>query len=139
MNKKLIAALSLPVIFMAGWMGILSFERCSIQHDVIIAVSGYDPRDLLSGHYIDLNLNWKDTDCSQFFEKVCPQKAFLQRYKFYLPEKDAADMQTLINRSGNNLDLALVFSYQKDKRPVLKEKLVDNENWKTWLNKQDIK
>ena len=47
MNKKLIAALSLPVIFMAGWMGILSFERCSIQHDVIIAVSGYDPRDLL--------------------------------------------------------------------------------------------
>lgn len=30
MNKKLIAALSLPVIFMAGWMGILSFE--SLQH-----------------------------------------------------------------------------------------------------------
>ena len=48
-------------------------------------------------------------------------------------------MQTLINRSGNNLDLALVFSYQKDKRPVLEEMLVDNENWKTWLNKQDIK
>ena len=34
MNKKLIAALSLPVIFMAGWMGILSFERCSIP-DII--------------------------------------------------------------------------------------------------------
>ena len=31
-------------------------------------------------------------------------------------------MQTLINRSGNNLDLALVFSYQKDKRPVLKKR-----------------
>lgn len=139
MNKKLIAALSLPVIFMAGWMGILSFECYGSQHDVIIAVSGYDPRDLLSGHYIDLSLNWKDTDCSQFFEGVCPQKAFLQRYKFYLPEKDAADMQTLINRYGNSLDLALVFGYHLDERPVLKEMLVNNESWKTWLNKQDVK
>lgn len=76
MNKKLIAALSLPVIFMAGWMGILSFERCSIQHDVIIAVSGYDPRDLLSGHYIDLSLNWKDTDCSQFLKRFVRKSFF---------------------------------------------------------------
>lgn len=87
MNKKLIAALSLPVIFMAGWTGILNFERYGSQHDVIIAVSGYDPRDLLSGHYIDLSLNWKDTDCSQFLKVFVRKRLFCNGISFICPRR----------------------------------------------------
>lgn len=45
-----------PVLLLAGWIGWLALERAG-QPQHRIAIQGYDPRDLLRGHYLEFRLD----------------------------------------------------------------------------------
>ena len=45
-----------PVLVLAGWIGWLALERAG-QPQHRIAIQGYDPRDLLRGHYLEFRLD----------------------------------------------------------------------------------
>lgn len=58
-NKKLAAALIFPIlclILLAVYKGI----KVAVGTKIIIPISGYDPRDLLSGHYLTYRLDFKN-------------------------------------------------------------------------------
>lgn len=84
MNKRLyVLFLALPVIFLLLWVSLLQWQGYNTT-DVKIAATGYDPRNLISGHYLTLRLDWIKTDCKQFNNSRCPEAKFDSVYNFYL-------------------------------------------------------
>ena len=55
-HLRILALLILPTAIIAGWAIHLAAERGS-QPTMRIAITGYDPRDLLRGHYLRFQLD----------------------------------------------------------------------------------
>lgn len=131
-NKRLyVLFLTLPIIFMVFWVSLLQWQRFNAV-DVKIAATGYDPRNLISGHYLNLRLDWGKTDCNQFYEARCPVERFEEIYNFYLSEDDAKYLDKVI-LGNSNLNLELVFANLKDNKPQLKNMLIEGLTWKQWV------
>lgn len=136
MKTKYILALVLgmPVIFFSYWINSINV---SLKHEntVNVRMDGFDPRDILSGHYLYLRPNWQKTDCSQFKSKVCPTELFSYSYRYYLPEFDARDLELKI--AGNqNLKIEMVFVINGSAKPLVKELLINGKGWQEWLLSQ---
>lgn len=137
-NKIWIALFWLPLIALAIWALSLAQQRAS-GYDVKVAVEGYDPRDLLSGHYIQYQINWEKTDCSQFTDSVCPKEDFCidarwgRQCRFYVPENAAPQLDKLFQefRSGNknNLNFEVLYSYKKGRQAIAKQLLINGKDW----------
>ena len=132
----LLAVLFLPLVCLIGWTIFLTASR-NQGKDVKVAVMGYDPRDLLSGHYIQYQIDWNRTDCSQFPGKTCPKKDFChqarwgRQCRFYIPEQYAKELDELF-RKRNTTDTVfeVVYSYRPGRKPFAKEMLINGRAWK---------
>lgn len=123
--------LFVPLLALTLWLGDLEV-RYAFSPKVYVAASGYDPRDLLSGHYLNLQLDWNKTDCTQFADSVCPKERFNWNYRYYLPEADALYLEKEIFKAS--ADLKLEFAFPKTGAPVIRNLLLDNMDWKEWIN-----
>ena len=124
-------ALLLPLVCLLIWNFSLWAARMNVGN-VVIAAEGYDPRSLVSGHYLNLRLNWLKTDCSQFPYDYCPDKEFDNVYRFYVPENEARTLEkTLQNR--REVEAELVFGYDGEGRHHLRNLLLDGQPWDEWL------
>jgi len=133
-NSILIAILAFPIILLLLWT--LSFQsKISKSETVRIATTGYDPRDLLSGHYINLRLLWDETDCSQFYDNECPDDGFDYRYRFYVPEHDAVCLDRKI-ASSRDLKIELEFAMPYNSEPIITNLYIESHPWKEWLVKE---
>jgi hypothetical protein len=56
-----LALLILPTLAVAAWAAWLTAERAE-QPALRVAITGYDPRDLLRGHYLEFRLDLPDAD-----------------------------------------------------------------------------
>lgn len=131
-----------PTLVLMVWALMLSIELHSGQ-EVTVRIKGYDPRSLLSGHYISYDIDWDKTDCSQFEKNVCPKEDFesLQsnnfngvwhgrwgkQYKFYICEKDAQFLDREIRKTDNVAEI--VYSYRAGKKPYALRLLVNGKSW----------
>ena len=133
MKRKLflIFFLVMPISFLAFW--VLNLQSEGFEKEVQIAAEGLDPRDFLSGRYINLRLNWQKTNCTQFPAQVCPKKAFRETYRFYLPEDKANRLEELMQMQEPQL--ALIFGYKKEQTPRLKNLLINGLPWEEMLNR----
>ncbi len=62
-NKKLAACLAFPVICLIG-LTVYKSVKVAAGKEIIIPIAGYDPRDLISGHYLNFRLDLNnDTIC----------------------------------------------------------------------------
>ncbi len=125
----LIFFLMMPISFLTFWT--LNLQSESFEKEVQIAAEGFDPRDFLSGRYINLRLNWQKTNCAQFPAEICPQKAFEKTYHFYVPEDKANRLEKLIETQ--NPSMMLVFGYKEGQTPRLKNLLINNLPWEEAL------
>jgi len=140
MNKKILAlVLGLPCFLLMCWVLRLGYIQ-KTGRDVVVSISGYDPRDLLSGRYISYIIDWEETDCAQFEEKKCPNTPFCkenrfgQTCRFYVPEKDAAVLDELFAlQSTNGLRFEVVYVVKKGFTPIAKELLIDGLPWREFL------
>lgn len=109
MKKRilLMAALALPVIFLAVWAASVEYKIKHAQ-EITIRAEGFDPRSLISGHYLSLRLNWQETDCRQFSDNLCHPSRFQSVYNYYLPEGDALYLDKVIRRENLTLELVLL-------------------------------
>lgn len=133
-----IASLVFPIVVLFVWIGWMEYD-IRRSSEVRISAEGYDPRSLISGHYLSLRLNWQKTDCRQFPQHVCERSRFDSVYKYYLPEDDAQYMDTFIlqaERENKEVNIELVFAVRAGQRPYLKNMLVNGQPWKQWLDKQ---
>lgn len=122
-NKILITLLFLPIIGLFGTM--MYYEKMTHFDRVEIAVEGYDPKDFFSGYYMNLQLNWQKTDCTQFADSICPQDEFAHHYNFYINAAQSAKLSKSVN-AGN---VKLVFSYAEKHSPLIVDLLVDGKSY----------
>ena len=135
----LITILFLPLACLVGWTIFLTASR-NQGTEVKVAVMGYDPRDLLSGHYIAYQVDWEQTDCAQFPGNTCPKETFChqdrwgRQCRFYVPEQYAQKLDDLF-RKRNSTDTAfeVVYSYRPGHKPFAKELLINGSPWKDFI------
>ena len=138
MNKKhlLLFAFALPLITLTIWTATLYAQRQNGQ-EVRVRISGYDPRDLLAGHYIQYEIDWDATDCTQFKNQKCPDKKdFCQearwgrQCRFYIPEKHARELDALFRQRSSTQDVfEVVYSYRPGRKAMAKQLLINGEDW----------
>lgn len=126
MHKYLIYLLLLPFVFFVFWIGYLSSQVKDGQ-EIVLPISGYDPRNLLSGHYIDYQINWTRADCTQFGDGTCPKQEFNQNGRVYIPEKYAARLEKMLNEPAYQFEV--VYAYKPGHAPIVKELLINGRNW----------
>ena len=157
MNKNIfIFIFLLPLICLMGWTGFLTYQQKNGQ-EVKVRITGYDPRDILSGHYIAYRIDWEKTDCNQFEYGICPKDDFCKTGKFanffswgapcrfYVPEKYAEQLdKTFRNATATGFVLngflhdkdskqdvfEVVYSYQKGREPFAKQLLINGKDWR---------
>jgi len=141
MNKRLLAAvLALPWFCLLGWTLFLA----TVNHNakkIILPITGYDPRDLLSGRYISYQIDWDKADCSQFTEGVCPKENFCKKARwgsecrFYVPEARANQLDRVFRRRNtDNLKFEVLYIYREGMPPIAKEMLINGKPWREHLN-----
>ncbi len=133
-NKLLIAALAYPVLLMGLWFIALEIEDCTMTQEVVVRAQGYDPRDLIAGHYLYLRPDWKKTDCAAFKNSVCPVEEFNSYYQYFLSEGDGAKADKMI--AHFNPEIEMLFLYREDKTPRLKDLKFDGQPWREWLKQK---
>ena len=141
-NKKVLAWLfAFPLIALFAWTVSLYAQQAT-GREITVAIQGYDPRDLLSGHYISYTIDWHRTDCDQFFNGACPRKEFCKearwgrQCRFYIPEANAKELDDLFRRR-NSTDrvFEVVYSYKRGSEPMAKQLLINGKDWRESLKK----
>jgi uncharacterized membrane-anchored protein len=65
-TRRLQIALLLPVVVLLAWLVRLEMRRQQGQ-EVVLKVQAYDPRDLLSGHYLQYTVDYGESVCDHGF------------------------------------------------------------------------
>ena len=137
MKKKLLLfILLIPVICLFVWNCFLWYDKDS-GTEITVRITGYDPRDLLSGHYIRYRIDWNKTDLTQFENKTVTKDDFVDSlnktsYRFYVSETHAKYLDKLLMQSWDAKEedkkkVEVVYSYKKGKHPIAKKLLVDSQ------------
>ncbi|MBR1825521.1 MAG: hypothetical protein IJ770_02935 [Alphaproteobacteria bacterium] len=121
----------LPIIILGVIM--MYYRMATNANRVEVIVTGYDPKDFLAGYYMNLQLNWDATDCTQFTDSVCPKKDFDERYKFYIKREQSDKLTKAVNAGI----VKLVFSYVPNHKPYVVDLLADNQSYIEYLNTAD--
>ena len=140
-KKRMLILFFLPLIVLCGWT-IGLFIQQSVGTEVKVAIYGYDPRDLLSGHYIQYQINWDKTDCSQFPHNRCPKYEFCEQIfhrqrnrqcRFYIPETNAGVLDKLL-RTSRSENFEVIYSYHPKRKPLAKKLLINGKDWQEYLS-----
>lgn len=116
--------LALPTLALMIWQSTLWIERAG-GNDVEVAISGYDPRDLLLRHYLNYRIDWEKTDCTQFQEGHCLRADFCDPCRFYLPEKDAKMLHKRLAHANQQHQFTLIYRYRPNRFSFAKTLLLN--------------
>ena len=153
-KKALLVALLFPIIVLAALTAYRQF-RLSAGTEVVLPISGYDPRDLLSGHYLIYTVDYGVTElcrntsedktgyvclnsksfsddppagCTQLIRGVCKSGRFEAGIeKYFVAESEAADLEKKVRSQVASIVLSL--SSRGDAQ--VKDLLIDGRPWKS--------
>ena len=108
------------------------------QPEITLRIQGFDPRDLLSGHYISYRIDWENSDCTQFKNNLCPKKKFgTNGQRFYIPEKYATELDQRFRQATSNEDIfEVVYAYSPRFSPLAKRLLINGKDWQEQIKNQ---
>ena len=131
-NNLVKLAFILPGLLILSWG---AFYHFSIQSwsSITLPITGYDPRNLLSGHYIQYEIQWNKIDCNEVFKGSCPKANFAGRNRFYVPESNAKKLDELLARNSNNEQFSIVYAYKLGEKAIAKKLLINNIVWSEYL------
>jgi uncharacterized membrane-anchored protein len=150
-KKYLLLFFFIPMICLFLWACFLEYDKNS-GHKILVSIKGYDPRDLLSGHYIQYVINWDKTDLNQFNNKSFTQQEFIKSLnkkalRFYVSEKYLKDLNSILSQNTTfnfilngfqeKYEIEVIYSYKKGKHPIASYLLINGENYQNFFNKQD--
>ncbi len=129
--------LSVPFFLLLAWAVGLHYQMVTMP-EVTLPITGYDPRDLLAGHYIRYQIDWDKADCNQFENNICPEEAFKDKqtgravHRFYIPENRARALDTAFitgMHNGEKLSFSVVYAYKDGVKPIPKRLLINGKDW----------
>ena len=142
MKKKLLATfLSIPLLFFIIWTGYLEYQK-QTGDLITLPITGYDPRDLFSGHYILYQIDWEKAKCKQDNCDYLNKDAFCQKKvysscenRFYIPEEYAENLDRLFySKDKKNMKFEIVYSYT-GKTAFATQLLINGKDYKEFMTK----
>jgi len=155
-------ALFLALLFPFISLILLTAYKASIRasgHEVILPIAGYDPRDLLSGHYLiyriiygvdgicasnnEIHTGYVCLDpkefstsapenCKALIQGVCNYGVFTAGIeRFYIPDSHAIVLEQEIR----NKSASIVLSVNGTGKALVKDLLIDGRTWKSFIEK----
>ena len=123
--KKLyiLVILLCPFFFMIGWIGVL-VHRMDHAQLVEVPITGYDPRDILRGHYLRYQIDRRYFSQSDYPECQLPTGS---NNRYFIPEKESAQLDSLFRQ--NLHQFSIIFSCQKGHKAIAKELWIDGQDW----------
>ncbi len=130
----LAAAVALPILVLAG---LVWYQEHLLARGtrVILDIKGYDPRDLLSGHYLRYRVDWGVEPCLYHSDRpvwICLRprgksafngpppgcRLFVRAHcrdgrvvagveRYYVPESEAAELDERLRSQGMRLEIAV--------------------------------
>ena len=126
MKKYLILfVLFIPVFFFTGWIANLATQTQE-GRTVAVPITGYDPIDLLRGHYLRYQID------RNFNRAAYPDCRLPKGWnnRFFIPEESAEWLDQLFR--SNRHQFSLLFSCQEGRKAIATELLIDGINWKNF-------
>ena len=123
-------ALLAPAFFFLGWIGVLASNTQTGQ-EVRVEIEGYDPRDLLAGHYI-LYRNNNSSVQQNIVGTPCKEWHFYGAHRFYVPQEYARTLDRLFS-SRRRYQFEVVYSCVAGRKPIAKQLLIDGMDWRDFL------
>lgn len=151
-NTKLLAALAIPVTVLLGLAAYQEYLSVT-GNDHILAIEGYDPRDLLSGNYIRFRIKYNvprtcpiqdgmaymcmkpeqrlmvpsvDSNCQEWTEGRCLSGIFEDNInRFYVPIENAKAVEKEVLAGNAKVRLSV-----GQGNHVVKDLLINNKSWK---------
>ena len=152
-KRALIIALLIPIAALA-LMTAYKHSVLSYGEEIVLPISGYDPRDLLSGHYLIYRVEYGVEDicvggdgpktgfvclspklfsytspegCMKLIRGVCKDGRFEAGVeKFYIPEDKAKEIEDRVRSKS----ASIVLSVTNDGQAQVKDLLIDGQSWK---------
>lgn len=152
-KKALVIALLFPIVALAALTAYKKYIL-SFGNEVVLPISGYDPRDLLSGHYLIYRIEYgvdgicsdrsgrrngyvclepkmfsyvPPAGCTKLIRGVCNHGRFEAGIeKYYVPEDKARNLEKQIRSKS----ASIVLSVTSSGRVQVKDLLVDGQSWK---------
>lgn len=153
-KRALIIGLLIPILVLAALASYKKFLPSSGQ-EIILPISGYDPRDLLSGHYLIYQIDYGvshvcsgnqgkqagyiclepkqfsyilPTNCSKLIQGLCNFGRFEAGIeKFYIPEENAQILEEQVRNHGASISLSIA----PNGKAQIKDLLVNGRPWKS--------
>jgi len=153
-KKNLIVALIVPILSL---IALTSYKKyiLAVGYEIILPISGYDPRDLLSGHYITYRIEYGISEicsnqyesriayvclepnksvnfsvplsCTKMIEGECNYGQFKAGIeKYFAPEDKAKYLESQIRSKS----ASIVLSVTRNGRAQVKDLLLDGQPWK---------
>lgn len=140
MNKSLMkTAIILPLICLISWVVFLQYQIMQ-KESIRLYVSGYDPRDILSGHYLSLQIDSEKNGCRYERESdkiICQGHPFKRVYKYYVEEEKGTILEGMIAKKNPTMELE--FTLSTFGLPQIKSFYIDGQDWKEWYKEETSK
>ena len=160
-KRIVLVSLFLPIICLAG----LAIQKGTIRQtgrEITLKITGYDPRDLLSGHYLIYNIDYQSSDlcatgmqggrsvyvcpeqgtlyfdspprgCTIFIAGRCEGRRFIAGVeRFYIPQEHARPLEKLVINKRGSV----VLSVSAQGKAQVKELLIEGQPWFQYLKSQ---
>ena len=123
--------LCLPTLFFGIWVVQLSVQVENARM-ITVPLRGYDPRDLLAGHYIQYDIDYNRFNKQNYPECQLPHS--WKERRFYIPEKNANALDSLFRQNQHRF--SVVFACQKGRKAIAKQLLIDGQDWHYFLQER---
>lgn len=111
--------LALPIIALFCWVSVLQVSL-STAEKIVLPVSGYDPRDLLSGHYLRIQVLYPENspykDCCNDIRR------------FYVPENKALELEKALRNANAKAEMVIALPKYGSPAPV--DLLLNGKSWR---------
>ena len=152
-KRALVIALIFPIVALAALTAYKKYVL-SFGEEITLPISGYDPRDLLSGHYLIYQIDYgvdgicsgnsgqrtgyvclqpkmfsfsAPEGCSKLIRGTCNYGRFEAGIeKYFVPQDKAKDLEAQVRSKTASIVLSFTHSGQAQ----VKDLLVDGESWK---------
>lgn len=96
--KKTVFVLFIPIIALLGWIASIEYQ-IAISQKIRIHIEGYDPRDLLAGHYITFLISTSD---KSFCNNINTERVNAAYCLCFIPSSDGIFHEPSWGGSCNN-------------------------------------
>lgn len=160
---KLILAVSLPIVFITSFALYKSYQLTT-GREIVLPISGYDPRNLLSGHYLIYTVDYgiknichpssaikkngylclnpkefsykKPKHCPLFIKGTCEYRRFDAGInRYYVSEGEAKDLNRFVIDGAGSL----LLSVQSDGETQIKDLLINDVSWRDTVGADTLK